>query len=119
MLKLVNPSEAEIHRSVVQHLRQRAVPSLFWFHCPSGAHFGGYGRQGAIMKGLGWLAGIPDLLLLKAGKLRGLELKRKGGRLSADQIATHAAMREAGAEVCTVFGIDEALDRLAEWGLLR
>ena len=42
-----------------------------------------------------------------------------GGRLSADQIAVHDAMRRAGAAVSTVYDVDEALERLSEWGLLR
>ena len=116
-MKLI-ATEAEIHRSLVEHLRLRAVPSLFWFHCPSGAYFGGK-RQGAIMKGLGWIAGIPDLMLIHQSQPLGLELKRQGGRLSADQVAVHEAMRRAGADVSTVYDVDQALDQLSDWKLLR
>ena len=81
-MKLV-PTEQQIHRSLVEHLRVRAVPTAFWFHCPSGAFFGGT-KQGAIMKSLGWVSGIPDLVLIHQSQPLGLELKREGGRQAGD-----------------------------------
>jgi hypothetical protein len=93
------------------------VPDCFAFHCPNG----GYRRpvEAALLKAMGVVAGVPYLLLLREGRLRGMELKSPHGRLSAEQIICHQAMRRAGAEVTTVYDVDEALDRLAEWGLLR
>jgi hypothetical protein len=114
----LHATEQEIHRSLVQHLRLRAVPSLFWFHCPSGAYFGGK-RQGAIMKGLGWIAGIPDLMLIHQSQPLGLELKREGGRLTVEQKHCMAALERAGATCAVAHGLDEAIDQLQGWGLLR
>jgi hypothetical protein len=48
-----------------------------------------------------------------------LELKNgMRGRLSPTQVSTHDEMREAGAVIGTAGTIDEALNLLAEWGLL-
>jgi hypothetical protein len=102
------PREQQIQRAVMDHLRWRGVPGLFAFHVA----LGGYRRpiEAAILKSLGTVAGIPDLILVHAGRTYGLELKSDNGRLR---------MREAGAQVATVYGLDEALGQLTEWRLLR
>jgi hypothetical protein len=78
-------------------------------------------RTGAatILKGLGVVAGTPDVIILKGGVTYALELKAKGGRLSETQRTTHAAMIAAGAVVGVAHGIDQALAWLEEHGLLK
>ena len=49
----------------------------------------------------------------------GLELKAERGRLTDIQRITHERLREAGAEVATAIGVDEALAQLEQWRLLR
>ncbi|MGA7611518.1 MAG: VRR-NUC domain-containing protein, partial [Xanthobacteraceae bacterium] len=61
----------------------------------------------------------PDLILIKDGRTFGLELKAANGRVSPAQAQAHEEMRAAGAEVATVFGIDDALVQLERWQLLR
>ena len=69
---------------------------------------------------MGVRAGLPDLLLLIDGHLRGLELKRdRGARVSPEQRAMHRELTEAGAIVATALGIDEALDIMTSWGAFR
>jgi hypothetical protein len=108
--------ERALTRAVVEHLAWRA-PHVWFSHFPAG------GRRtriaGAILKGMGTKAGVPDLLLVSQGRLFGLELKNgTRGRLSDAQVETHAAMRKAGAVTGTAGTIDEALDLLTEWGVL-
>jgi hypothetical protein len=110
--------EQAYHRTVLRHLKARGVPGLFWFHCPSGALFGGK-RQGAIMKSLGWFAGLPDLFLIRDGRLFCLELKAEGGRVSDAQLEVLDKLRRAGAIVAVCTGIDEALRKLENLGLLK
>jgi hypothetical protein len=118
MLKLIpSASEHQTHLAVVEHLQWRAVSDLFAFHVPNGGWR--TKAEAGLLKAMGVVAGVPDLMLLHQAHLFGLELKREGGRLSPDQIAVHDAMRRAGATVSTVYGVDEALDQLAEWKLLR
>src|SRR6516225_2065924 len=110
--------EQQLQRSVLAHLGRRGVPGLWWCHVPNGGYRGAI--EAAIFKSLGVIAGVPDLLLIFSGQTYGLELKAaKGGRLSPAQIRTQAQMRQAGAVVATVTGIDEALQQLESWGLLK
>jgi hypothetical protein len=111
------PSEHQLHVSLVQHLMWRGVEDAWWCHIPNGSFR--TKAEAGLLKAMGVRAGAPDLLLIHRARPYGLELKRHNGRLSPDQIACHAAMRAAGATVSTAFGLDAALDQLTEWGLLR
>lgn len=110
------PEEA-IQRAVVERLAWSARPGVAWTHMPAGEvrHPATAGR----LKAMGVQAGWPDLLLVIDGRLHGLELKRPGGRVSPAQQAAHVALRAAGATIEVAYGLDEALDVLAEWGVFR
>jgi hypothetical protein len=90
---------------------------VFAFHVP----LGGYRTpvEAAIFKGIGTVAGIPDVIILFEGRCYALELKAEGGRITEVQQATHDRMRAAGAIVATAYGVDEAMAQLTTWGLLR
>jgi hypothetical protein len=109
--------EAAIQRCIFQHLRTRGAPGVFAFAVPNG----GYRRpvEAAIMKGLGVVAGVPDVFLVHNGRCFALELKAEGGRATDKQLACIAALREAGAFAAIVEGLDRALSCLEAWGLLR
>jgi hypothetical protein len=47
--------------------------------------------------------------MVHLGKVFALEIKAPGGRLSEAQIAAQAALRAAGAEVATCYGVDAAI----------
>ena len=111
------PSEATIHRAVVAHLEHRATAGVVAWHTPNGEARGA--GVGGKLRGLGTRAGMPDLLLLRAGRLYGLELKRAGGRVSPAQSAMLASLEAAGATVAIAYGLDDALGRLLAWGLIR
>jgi hypothetical protein len=109
--------EAQIQRVVFQHLRARGAPGLFAFHPANG----GYRKpiEAAIMKGLGVVAGVPDIIAIHNGKVFAIELKAEGGRATDKQLECIAALREAGAFTCIAEGLDRALACLEAWGLLR
>jgi hypothetical protein len=88
-----------------------------WWATPNG----GYRSviEARIMKGLGVVPGIPDIFLLYRSRLHGLELKAEGGRLSPAQVSAHDKLREAGAIIEVATGIDEAIDTLERWDMLR
>src|SRR5215831_20298781 len=109
--------EAQLQRAVLEHLRWRGVPGLFPFHYPAGGWRSSI--EAAILKSLGVVAGIPDLLIVYQGQLYALELKTAYGRLTPTQIDTQQRMRVAGAIVATAVEIDAALEILEGWGLLR
>ena len=97
--------EQAIQRAVFDHLRQRGAPGTFAFHPPNGGWRSAI--EAAILKGLGVVAGTPDVIV--SGATYALELKAEGGRLSETQRATHAAMIAAGAVVGVAHGIDQAI----------
>jgi hypothetical protein len=109
--------ERAIQVALIEHLTCRAGRGTWWTHFPAG------GRRsrinGALLKSMGTRAGVPDLLIVSQGRLFGLELKSSRGRLSPEQRATHEEMRQAGATVGVAGDVDQALDLLAEWGVLR
>jgi hypothetical protein len=109
--------EQQIQRAVVDHLRWRGVPGVFAFHPANGGWRSAV--EAAILKSLGVVAGVPDIIIIHDGRCYGLELKSGRGRLTDVQRSAHVAMRQAGATVCTVWGLDEALAQLAERRLVR
>jgi hypothetical protein len=109
--------EGQIQRSVAEHLRLRAQPNVFWFACENGGYRTAI--EAAILKSCGIKRGVPDMILIRAGKVFGLELKATNGRVSPAQRAAHDEMRAAGAEVAVAVGIDQALAQLEAWHLLR
>jgi len=109
--------EATVQRAVFAHFTWRSAADVFAFHVPNG---GARRRvEAAILKACGVVAGVPDVIAVKGGRVFGLELKTAAGRLSAAQRATHEAMRAAGAVVGVAAGLDEALAWLESHGLLR
>lgn len=117
--------EQDIQRAVVQHLRQRGMPGLVWWHTPNGAAYGGKRNrkgvaiQGAIMSGLGVRAGVSDIIAVHAGKVFALELKAPGGRATEAQMQFISDIDRAGAFTALVEGLDAAVATLEAWGLLR
>lgn len=109
--------EAQIQRAVFSHLKTRAAPGVFAFHVPNG----GYRkpREAAILKGLGVVSGVPDVIAIHHGRVYGLEIKAEGRRATEKQLSAISAMREAGAYTCVAEGLDEAIRTLEFWGLLR
>lgn len=109
--------EEDLQRAVVGHLKVRCRPGVAWTHIPSGEarpHL-----AGARLVGLGAKPGWPDLQFIKEGRGLFLELKREGGRLSPAQVAAHAELTAAGANVAVAHGLDAALLQLELWGVLR
>jgi hypothetical protein len=55
-----NRSEQRDQRAAIEHLAWRARPGAFFFHIP----LGGFRTrvEGAILKAIGTIAGIPDLM---------------------------------------------------------
>jgi hypothetical protein len=108
--------EQIIQRAVFQHLKARKTPGTFAFAVPNG----GYRRpiEAAIMKSLGTIAGVPDIICIREGHTFALELKADGGKPSAKQIETMAEMEKAGATVTLATGLNAAIAQLEAWGIL-
>jgi hypothetical protein len=109
--------EAAIQRCVFQHLRARGAPGVFAFHPANG----GYRKpiEAAILKGLGVVAGVPDVIAIHEGRCYAMEIKAPGGRATPKQLEAIAAMEAAGAYCCIAEGLDAALRCLEFWQLLK
>jgi hypothetical protein len=109
--------EAAVQRAVFQHLRARGAPGIFAFHPANG----GYRKpiEAAILKGMGLVAGVPDVIAIHRGRTYALELKAEGGKATPKQVEAIAAMQAAGAIAAIATGLDEALRWLEGHGLLR
>ncbi len=109
--------EDHIQCSLFLHLQARAAPDVFAFAVPNG----GYRRprEAHILKATGVMAGVPDIIIIKGGKIYALELKTTTGELTAAQRDAIPKMQAAGATVAVAYGIDEALATLEGWGILR
>jgi hypothetical protein len=109
--------EQAVQRAVFQHLAARGAPNMFAFHPANGGWRSP--TEGKILKALGVIAGVPDIIAIHAGKVYALELKAPGGRVTDKQLAVSAALRDAGAFTAIAEGLDRALAVLESWGLLR
>ena len=109
--------EDAIQRAVFQHLRARAAPNVFAFHPANG----GYRKpvEAAILKGMGVVSGVPDLIAIHNGRAFAMEIKTVGGKPTSKQLEAIAAMEAAGAFTAIAEGLDRALAVLEAWGLLR
>jgi hypothetical protein len=90
---------------------------LVAIHVPNG----GYRRpvEAAILKGMGVVAGTPDILAWHEGRSYALELKAEKGQLSAAQSEMLERLSKAGVVTAVCHGLDPALATLEGWGLLR
>jgi hypothetical protein len=109
--------EQIVQRAIFDHLRARAVPGCFYFHCPNGGYR--YPAEAAILKGLGVRSGVPDVLVLHQGRLHGIELKVSGGHVTPAQTQALAELEAAGAVTAIAWDLDAALLMLEGWGILR
>jgi hypothetical protein len=101
---------------VFQHLAARGCG--FSFHVPNGGWRSPI--EAKILKGQGLRPGVPDLVVVHAGKCYALELKTVGGTLLPAQKEAIEAMRAAGADVEVAYGLTSALLRwLEERGILK
>ncbi|MBY0561469.1 VRR-NUC domain-containing protein [Hyphomicrobium sp.] len=109
-------TEAQIQKTLLDHLHHRAKPGVVYWHTPNGGVRDRItGRQ---LKDQGVVSGVPDLLLFFRGQLYGLELKTEKGRLQPTQVKFQAALAKQGAILATAYGLDEALKILLGWGVL-
>jgi hypothetical protein len=109
--------EDQIQRAIIKHYKARAAPGTFCFAVANG----GYRRpvEASILKGLGVVAGVPDLIWIRDGKMYGLEVKTKEGRLSTAQMVVASAINDCGGFCAVAYGLDKALAILEAWGLLK
>lgn len=112
------PKEYALQIQVVTVLKQHLAEGWEFTHPASGELRDK--RTAAKLKAMGVMPDWPDLLLVSPDALfHGLELKRRGGRLSDGQEAFHARARTRGWNIAVADTFDAALSILQSWGCLR
>jgi hypothetical protein len=112
-----------VRRRAPEQALQRAVAELlnftlgglaWWTHFPAG---GGGTLRGKILKGLGLKPGVPDILIIDAGRAYWLELKAPRGWLNLVQRSCHVDLLHAGCPVAVIKSVDQVLPQLMHWGI--
>jgi hypothetical protein len=105
--------EQALHRAVVA-LASQIRPAVPFFHVPNGGARSAV--EGAIFKGLGVRAGVPDLVfVLPQGGVAFMEIKAERGRVSAAQALFRGEVADMGASWVMVDSLVKASWVLAEW----
>ena len=109
--------EDAIQKAVVDHLNIRGVDGLVWFHVPNG---GARSKiEAARFKRMGVRPGVSDLILYHDCTLYALELKAGKNKPTKAQEAFIDAVNGQGGNAAVATGLDEAIEKLEFWGLLR
>jgi len=109
------PSEYDFHRSVVHYLNRSLDQHAMYFHGANGGYR--YATEGARLKAMGVIAGLPDLGVVHAGRVAWLELKASKGRVSAAQAYCHARLEGAGCPVSVCRTLDDVEAALKRAGI--
>lgn len=112
-------TEDEIQIAVFEHLRTRPADGVFAFHPKNGGAHQRTRGQRIFNAKKGVVSGVPDVCAVKDGWFFALELKTEDGAASDDQIETMQALQRAGTTVACVYGLNAALRKLEQWGLLK
>jgi hypothetical protein len=128
-LTVPEPLESDIHEACASALDRLLLPPATWATYPAGAAKL-TGAQQAAYSRKGLKRGWPDLLVLYGGSIYGIELKRRGGRLSktrvgrtrsgapriyAGQEDVFPKLEAAGMQIAVCHSVDEMIAQLARW----
>ncbi len=124
------PPETDLHASVADALELLVLPPAEWTTFPAG-HIQLTGQQAAKLHRLGLKRSWPDLLIVH-GSLFGIELKRRGGKLSKTravrtrrgrlrivegQADVFPRLESAGMRIATCDSVNAVLETLRVWGI--
>lgn len=108
--------ELPIHISILDHLRTVLPEPIIVAHLPNGGQR--TARAGALMKRMGTVAGMPDLLcILPGGKSLFFEIKAPNGRPSPAQEELWKRMAALGHTCAKVSSIDDVRLTLKALGI--
>lgn len=106
--------EYTLHLQVGAFLNLALPDDATWFHPPNAPRSA---IQGARLKRMGMVAGMPDIGILHCGKAYWIELKADKGRLSEAQGQCHARLWKAGCPVALARSVDDVTLALERWGI--
>lgn len=101
---------------LIKHLTYRGMPGLVWLHVNNTPRSA---RHGAHLVAMGLIKGAPDLIYFYRGQFFAHELKTEKGRLAPEQGAFLKRFMVAGGLVIVSYGLDQALEQLVDFGLIK
>lgn len=120
-------AEFRLQAALIQHIRMRSYPNTYCTAIPNGEYRSK--RTAGKLKAAGVRAGAPDLLIIRNGRVFGLELKAlrigakgkplAGAGQSEAQMLTQKDWEAAGGSYAVATGIKQALDLLESWGIIK
>lgn len=115
--KRVKPRHLEdaFQEDVIRQARLMLRREVMFFHVPNGGKRNV--REAAKLKRMGVLAGVPDLIFIRAGAVYMLELKAGKNDTTSIQDATIAALTEAGAQIAVCRDMTEVVAAWRKWNL--
>lgn len=110
--------ETAIHKAIIQACKLLLRDDVMVFHVANERRCSE--KEGAFLKSLGVVAGVPDLIfILPGGFTCWMEIKVPGGSLSAAQEAFHNVLATNEHRCVVVHSVKEALDVLELWNCLK
>lgn len=115
--------EQRIHEAIVKHLEFRAYPYVAWWHTPNGEARDA--RVGAKLKRMGVKSGVADIVGLVPNKegsgstFFALEIKGPKGKPTKQQQAFIELVGDCGGYAGFAYSVDDALDLLVDWGVIK
>ena len=109
--------EEDLHRAIVAMLAVEMRVGVVFFHPANGGRRGK--AEAGRLKGMGVVAGVPDLIVIVASRAHGLEIKTDAGRLSAAQKVMAERFRRAGCDFEVARSVTGARQILARWGAIE
>lgn len=111
-------SEHSIQSQLIKELHYRLRPELVRYAIPNGGLRNV--RVAQQMKAEGLQPGMPDLgFAIEDGRSAWLEMKAEKGALSDSQHGIRFKLESLGHRWAMARSVDEAIERLASWGLLK
>jgi hypothetical protein len=112
------PSEYQLHCAVVDTIRRWLMPNWIFTHIASGEKRDQV--TAARLKRMGVTAGFPDLMFIGPnGVVCWVELKAKGGRLSAAQAEVASHLVVCGHGYLCSSDYRDIIETLKRWSVLR
>ncbi len=118
-----DPLEAEIQIQLVDYLTLVAPARGFLFFAVPNEAMGAARSRGGLarmarLKRMGLRSGVADLVFVMSGRVYFLEMKRRGGKQSTNQLQFEADAIRAGAEYAVAHSFDEAINTLKSWSII-
>ena len=110
--------EAAIQRAIATYLSKVLPADAYFTAIAHGVRHGDGDDawlRGAISKGMGAKAGVPDILVIYQGRAMWGEVKAPVGSLTEAQRWAHSALTAAGCPVAVWRSVDDCRASLATW----